>query len=83
MGRWVGGGVGRDRGTRDRLIGSGGGNPRRWERLQRRITRGGSFLQFTEKQKEHVVEVSGGRGAELEAPGPDKGEPDVNTGGWR
>lgn len=58
-------------GTRERLIGSGGAEEmgevaetdnERWKFYSSGKTKGG-----------HVVEVSGGRGAELEAPGPHKG----------
>lgn len=75
----VGGGREREEGTRERLIGSGGAEEmgeaaetdnERWKSYSSGKTKGG-----------HVVEVSGGRGAELEAPGPHKGEPDVNTEG--
>lgn len=73
------GGVKVGRGTRRQLIGSEGAKDtgevagtdnERWKFYSSEKTKGG-----------HVVEVSRGRRPELEAPGPDKGEPDVNTEG--
>lgn len=67
------------RGTRQRLIGSGGAKDmgevegmdnERWKFYSSGKTKGG-----------HVVEVSGGRRADPEAPGPDKGKLDVSTEG--